>query len=442
MPIFTVPLSRILSSGERLSPGLFYSEKIRPRSADRSLMQVAEVITKRISREVLQNHEFSYIDISSINAEHGVLNEVGLVTGDDVPEKASWNVSPGDVVMSLVRPERGAVAIVPDLDGMIVASGSLAVIRPRSASSSLLRTWLRSSTMLRYIELIALGSTLPQISLNQVKSLPFPNVISDEANTLGNEIAAVIQRGKANIDSEEDRLLRALGIELPPPKSPLFWLNREQLTTERMDPGYLHPYPAALNDALKRSPFRRTTLGEIASITVGTPAKKSGSENKRIVLGPTNIEAGRLNLNEVRELQLARDPVVAHESDVIIVTAGSRLGSTAVVSGDADGLTIDNSLALIRLATAECMPSYLSVYLNSKLGDTLMRQLSLGITAPRLTKEGLAEVPIVLPTVEVQNQVILQMDAHYAYSNDAARSLADLESALMHELTYLERSSH
>jgi type I restriction enzyme S subunit len=66
----------------------------------------------------------SYIDIGSIDRDLKRVGPTEKVTGANAPTRARQWVKPGDVLVSLTRPNLNAVAIVPpDLDGAVASTG-------------------------------------------------------------------------------------------------------------------------------------------------------------------------------------------------------------------------------------------------------------------------------------------------------------------------------
>ncbi|MEI6704104.1 MAG: restriction endonuclease subunit S, partial [Deltaproteobacteria bacterium] len=73
---------------------------------------------------------FRYIDIASIDKDRKVINGILAILGKDAPSRARKMVHAGDVLVSTVRPNLNAVAMVPnELDGEIASTG-FCVLRP------------------------------------------------------------------------------------------------------------------------------------------------------------------------------------------------------------------------------------------------------------------------------------------------------------------------
>ena len=72
-----------------------------------------------------------YIDIGSIDRDLKRVGPAEKVTGGNAPTRARQWVRPGDVLVSLTRPNLNAVALVtPDLDGAVASTG-FDVLRPQ-----------------------------------------------------------------------------------------------------------------------------------------------------------------------------------------------------------------------------------------------------------------------------------------------------------------------
>ena len=67
---------------------------------------------------------FIYIDISTIDKEAKTIVSPPVMLGADAPSRARKEVSASDILVSTVRPNLNAVAIVPpELDGQIASTG-------------------------------------------------------------------------------------------------------------------------------------------------------------------------------------------------------------------------------------------------------------------------------------------------------------------------------
>lgn len=118
---------------------------------------------------------FTYVDLSAVdNGSKAIIRPV-VVTGADAPSRARQLVGAGDVLVSTVRPNLNAVAVVPEaLDGATASTG-FTVLRPgRHLDSRFLFHWVRCPAFIDDMVRKATGASYPAISDRIVKESPVP----------------------------------------------------------------------------------------------------------------------------------------------------------------------------------------------------------------------------------------------------------------------------
>lgn len=158
---------------------------------------------------------FNYIDIASIDIELGEIREISEVLGTDAPSRARQVVHTGDIIISTVRPTRGATALIPEsMDGFICSTGFSIVHPNKKITSEYLHAALRLHTTLEQFGRRSAGSSYPAILDKDVKEtlIPVPdkdiqNKIStevirrrSEAKRLRTEAEAVVAEAKARVE--------------------------------------------------------------------------------------------------------------------------------------------------------------------------------------------------------------------------------------------------
>jgi type I restriction enzyme S subunit len=132
--------------------------------------------TKDPSRE--PNVLFSYIDISSVNVKMGEISETEQIIGVNAPSRARQVVHTGDVIVSTVRPTRGAIALLSDqMDGFICSTGFAILQANDQVIPEYLHLALRLSTTLEQFGRRSAGSSYPAILENDIREtlIPVPN---------------------------------------------------------------------------------------------------------------------------------------------------------------------------------------------------------------------------------------------------------------------------
>jgi len=103
-----------------------------------------------------------------------VFNEV---SGKELPANAKIMVSGGELIVSKVRPTRGAIAIIPnEFNEDFVASGAFSVFEVPSPTKEFLQVVLRSFIGKLQMERPTTGTSYPTITDQDVENLLIPIV--------------------------------------------------------------------------------------------------------------------------------------------------------------------------------------------------------------------------------------------------------------------------
>lgn len=118
-----------------------------PESALLTVADVATLVDERIDPRRRGTAEFTYVEISDIDSRTGLVGHKQLLAAE-APSRARKLIRTGDVLMSTVRPERGAIGLIPaDLDGAVCSTG-FAVFRC-FAIHPLALVWLLKTAFVR-----------------------------------------------------------------------------------------------------------------------------------------------------------------------------------------------------------------------------------------------------------------------------------------------------
>ena len=120
-----------------------YDKLLKCLKNSKSLIDIAKRITRR--SEIVPQKEYSYIEISDVNVGSGeVINN--LILGKELPANAKIKITGGELLVSKVRPTRGAIAIIPDeWKKDIIASGAFSVFEMPSPEREYIQVVLRST---------------------------------------------------------------------------------------------------------------------------------------------------------------------------------------------------------------------------------------------------------------------------------------------------------
>jgi type I restriction enzyme S subunit len=146
--------------------------------------------------------DYDYIEIGDVDVGNATYCSAHLSV-DDLPANARIMAHKGDLIISKVRPNRGAVAIIEDDRSDLVVSGAFTVVAPkdeilREYLLVLLRTNVYRDWLLRW----AVGSSYPVVKDEDVLNMPIPLFDKD----IQQKIAAKVRESFA-LRAESKRLL-------------------------------------------------------------------------------------------------------------------------------------------------------------------------------------------------------------------------------------------
>jgi len=137
-------------------------------------VRIREVTSDRGQR--IPDGDFTYIDVTAINKEAGVVAKPNILSKDEAPSRARKIASQGDVLYSCVRPYLLNVAVLDrDFDPPPIASTAFAILN----GHGLVLPWylwiaLRSPFMVECVEENQRGQAYPAINDKDFALLPFP----------------------------------------------------------------------------------------------------------------------------------------------------------------------------------------------------------------------------------------------------------------------------
>jgi type I restriction enzyme S subunit len=128
--------------------------------------------------KVAPDAPFQYVDLSAVNQESKTIDAPRMVPGREAPSRARQLVARGDVLVSTVRPNLNAVAVVPDELDSATASTGFCVLRPVPGllDSRYLFHWVRTPQFVGNMVNHATGASYPAVSNRIIgqSTIPLP----------------------------------------------------------------------------------------------------------------------------------------------------------------------------------------------------------------------------------------------------------------------------
>jgi restriction endonuclease S subunit len=183
-------------------------------------------------------------------------------------------------------------------------------------------------------------------------------------------------------------------------------LVAENLTVDRYSPS---------KQGKPLSTYTTVRLGDIADIFKGS--KLTLKENGDLfVVGPAAVRKLSINvakLDRTNKLKLPNNPVVTRANDIVINALSTYRGQAALVEQELAGYYVSRNIIVVRTESAQLLPAYLAIALNSTFVTHQLLERTTGSVIPQITKNALLEVQVPVPSLEEQQQIISQVTSAY-----------------------------
>lgn len=203
-------------------------------------MSSASLVSKPIGEGVLPvstwnpranggDDEFSYIDLSSVDQQAKSIASVTQVAASEAPSRARQIVCSGDIIVSTVRPNLNAVAMVPDELHEATASTGFCVLRPDNINldGRYLFHWVRFRSFIREMERLATGANYPAVSDRIIKNseIPTPSIVEQKRIAAILDKADTIRSKRRQAIQLADEFLRSVFLDMfgDPVTNPKGW---------------------------------------------------------------------------------------------------------------------------------------------------------------------------------------------------------------------------
>ncbi|WP_109479864.1 restriction endonuclease subunit S [Paraburkholderia sp. C35] len=308
------------------------------------LRDLVTVPTGTINPKKEPARPFMYVDVASVDNVVKVIREPKELIGADAPSRARMAIRVGDVLVSTVRPNLNAVAMVPESLHDQIASTGFCVLRAREeVSARYLFYFTRSQRFIKGLQALVAGALYPAVTDKQVLDQELPPHSPDEQNRYVELLSRAehIVRLRADAQQKVADLMPATFAKIfgDPATNPMNW--------------------------------PMTTIGQLlADADYGSSAKAHTDPIGLPMIRMGNVTyEGDLDLNDLKYVELEPDDIERFrliEGDILFNRTNSKelVGKTGLWDGAMDAI-VASYFIRVRVDRAKAYPSYLWAFLNS-----------------------------------------------------------------------------
>lgn len=175
---------------------------------------------------------FVYVDVAAVDNTNKVITSAREILGADAPSRARKLIRKGDILVSTVRPNLNAVAMVPSyLDGQIASTGFCVLRTSEKVLSEYLYFYARSDAFVESLSSLVAGAMYPAVTDSQVldQNLPLPNIQEQRRIVDLLSRAEGIVRRRREAEKKAAELIPALFLDMfgDPAMNPKGWETKK-----------------------------------------------------------------------------------------------------------------------------------------------------------------------------------------------------------------------
>jgi type I restriction enzyme S subunit len=414
MPAISIVSSRYVEAARRCDPEFFEPrflelERTLKSKCDDSLLDRAH--SSRTTFDASACEEFMYTEIGDVNLVTGAI--AGQLTKRaDTPDRAKFLLQGSEILVSTVRPNRGAIGLARrEHRGWVASSGFVPLIAQDEKWRSFLFAWLKSHYMTKWLDRHCLASMYPAVAAADV--LKAPLLVPDDAtlkqvHELVLEIEELTRDGEVLYPGAEAEILGRLGWKATPRPWEFHYVERfsSLQTAGRFDPEFFQPEFARV----------RAHLEEAGSLRISElcPLLRRGIQPRFVERGdvavvdskavrPEGVEPAsdeRTDRSFFEDLKSEKGRV--RRGDVLLNSTGRGTLGRAACYELTEPAIADNHVTVIRPDPRKCLPAYLSLFLNSPPGQAQSEMFQTGSSGQlELYPSHIANFLVYVPTNSV-----------------------------------------
>jgi restriction endonuclease S subunit len=132
------------------------------------------------------------------------------------------------------------------------------------------------------------------------------------------------------------------------------------------------------------------------------------------------------------EFQTLRSSSFVKKNDVLLLSRGMGAGTfrAGTYQANDNNVIAASSVHIIRITSSHILPHYLSLYLNSFEGQKAIEKSATGVHLQSVTRVGLADIEIPVPSIE-QQQLLIQLNNNINEQHEITARKNDIYDSLM-----------
>ncbi|QTM06810.1 restriction endonuclease subunit S [Brachyspira hyodysenteriae] len=377
--------------------------------------------------------EWKYVEIDKIICFQNDYNYTTFFKGDTLPSRASKIPKLHDIIISTVRPTRGAICIFNDIEKDIIVSSGFSIVHTDKINNNYLYTVLSSSFYLKLYERLTKASMYPAMSEEDLFNLPIP-IFSDKFQKSIEKLVleAHNQRQKSNsLMKEANEILeKEIGfdkLEIKKKKVNYSIVNyRETLSSKRIDAEYYQEKYKIIMDKIQSYKNGSVLLNDLkVQYSTGFAFDSDSYSTEGLnLIRINNIKPCELDItNSVKvnsSFSITNQKDVVNYKDLLISMSGT-IGNCCVIPKNINAII---NQRVLKFNVSDFDENVLCVFINSLAGRAQIERIGTGGVQINISANDIFNIKIPLIDKNVQNIIAEKVQDSYK-ARDKAKALLE-----------------
>jgi len=377
---------------------------------------LGDITETRVDKTGPTGREFTYIDIGSVELETKRIVEPKVLLTSQAPSRAKQVLKHGDVLVSMTRPNRNAVALIPpEFDGAIGSTG-FHVLRVRDAEPGFIFYAVQTNDFIDALCEKVQGALYPAVRPRDISSFKIFLPLPSEQKQIVAEIEKQFTRLEAGVSA----------------------LKRVQANLKRYRAAVLKAACEGRIFPSDLSAWKQLKVWEIGEAITGNTPPTSDEENLGDELPffkPTDLDAG-YNVREARQYLSAKGAKLSRvlpAGAVLVTCIGATIGKTGFARVDC---ATNQQINALVVNPQIAIPQWAFLLFSSPVGQQQIKNNASATTLPILNKSKFSALEFPIPPLAEQVRIVAEVERRLS----VVEELEAVVSANLQRATRLRQS--
>ena len=366
------------------------------------LKNIAKEVTERFNKN--QCEEFQYNDIGNTDLISGSVNK-NIIKSSEAPGRAAYINQIDDVLISSVRPNRNANAIISENKNIQVGSNGFCNIRSNGLDPNYIFAFTKTKYFIATLVRATTSSMYPAVSNKDILNVPF--FIPGTRQTLAisekvQKSRQLLLKSQKTFNQSSALLEQELGLNNFARDENNFRVTQltEMSSSKRFDAQCFKPEFLQYELFIRKNKNYDKLSGLLTGIANGNQ-QEIQSNGKFPYMSIKDISG----VDIISKGNVVTSKSAGHREDLLLAVTGATIGKIGIIhryqaisfSGDVIGLKVNKE---------KISPWYLLAVLNSQIGKTQFNRWITGSTNGHLSPNDVRK--IIIPRLSKHNESLIE----------------------------------